>query len=121
MPLADQHTDIDVRRLESPDGPHEGPIHGTVIDFVDGRIDIGDFDCPDMAETMRISHANLPLNNSRQSSLTTILGAQKPDKPQMPSKEEALIFVDNYQKVIAPYVPIVHGPTFTRQVSLRKR
>jgi hypothetical protein len=118
MPLIEQHADTDARRIHGADGPHRGPIHETIIDFVDGEIDIGAFDCPDMAETMRISQAHLPLNNSRRSSLTTILGAQKPEKPQMPSRDDALSFIDNYQKVIAPYVPIVHGPTFRKQVNL---
>jgi hypothetical protein len=66
---------------------------------------------------MKVSHAALPLNNSRRSSLTTILGAQKPEKAQMPTRDEAIQYIDNYLKVIAPYVPIVHGPTFRQQVS----
>ncbi len=114
--MTEQYEDLDVKRQNNADGPHKGPIHGTTIDFVDGQIDIGAFDCPDMAETERISQATLPLNNSRRSSLTTILGAQKPEKPQMPSRDDAFQYVDNYIKVIAVYVPIVHGPTFRKLV-----
>jgi hypothetical protein len=121
MSLTEQDKNIDVVSSDNADGPHRGPIHETSVDFVDGEIDIGAFDCPDMAETMRISQATLPLNNSRRSSLNTILGAQKPKKPQMPSRDEALQFIDNYQKVIAPYVPVLHGPTFKKQVRANDR
>lgn len=117
MALTEQNADADPGRVDNADGPHRGPIHETTIDFVDGEIDISAFECPDMAETMKISQASLPLNNSRRSSLTTILGAQKPEKPQMPPRDETLQCVDNYLNVIAPYVPIVHGPIFKKQVS----
>ncbi|KAF7506911.1 hypothetical protein GJ744_011152 [Endocarpon pusillum] len=117
IPLTEQHENLDIHRQNSANGPHRGPIHGTIIDFVDGEIDIGDFTCPDMTETEMISQATLPLNNSRRSSLTTILGAQKPEKPQMPGRDEAVQYIDNYLKVIATYVPIVHGPTFRKQVA----
>ena len=116
--MTDQRVDAESMRRHDADGPHRGPIHETIVDFVDGEIDIGAFVCPDMAETARIPQAILTLNNSRRSSLATILGAQKPDKPQMPSRAEALQCIDNYQNVIAPYVPIVHGPTLKTQVSL---
>jgi hypothetical protein len=118
MHLTEQQGDAIAKRSPEIDGPHRGPIHETMIDFIDGEIDIGAFACPDMAETMRISQTTIPLNNSRRSSLNTILGAQKPDMPQMPPREDALLWIDNYLKVIAPYVPIVHGPTFKKQVRL---
>lgn len=118
MSVTDEQVDAESMRRDDADGPHKGPIHETIVDFVDGEIDIGAFVCPDMAETTRIPQGILPLNNSRRSSLATILGAQKPDKPQMPSRAEALQRIDNYQNVIAPYIPIVHGPTFRKQVSL---
>jgi hypothetical protein len=116
--LPEQHEDLDIKRQNNANGPHRGPIHETIIDFVDGEIDIGAFTCPDMTETEKISQATLPLNNSRRSSLTTILGAQNREPPQMPGRDEALQWVDNYLKVIAPYIPIVHGPTFRKQVRL---
>ncbi len=116
--IPEPHANTNSRSSSDTDGPHIGPIHETTIDFVDGEIDIGAFVCPDMEETRRISQETLPLNNSRCSSLSTILGARKPERPQMPSRDDALQYIDNYQKVIAPYVPIVHGPTFRKQVSL---
>jgi hypothetical protein len=118
LPITELHEDVSIRRPNTVDGPHRGPIHETTVDLVDGEIDIGDFVCPDMTEAMRLSQATLPLNNSRHSSLTTILGTRKPERPQMPSREEALQYADNYLKVIAPYVPIVHGPTFLKLVGL---
>lgn len=117
MPMTNQQVDAVSTICDDSDGPHRGPIHETIIDFIDGEIDIAAFDCPDMAETMRIPQATLLLNNSRQSSLATILGAQKPEKPQMPPREEALQWIDNHLSLIAPYIPIVHGPTFRKQVA----
>lgn len=118
LPIPESHEDVRIRRPNVVDGPHRGPIYETTVDLVDAEIDIGDFVCPDMTEVTRFSQATLPLNNSRQSSLTTILGSRKPERPQMPSREEALQYAENYLKVIAPYIPIVHGPTFIRQVGL---
>jgi hypothetical protein len=117
-PLTEQRADTGLRRPKNVNGPHRGPIHETTIDFVDGEINIGAFACPDMAEMEKISQGTLPLNNSRRSALNTILGAQKPERPQMPTRDEAMQYIDNYLNVIAPYVPIVHGPTFRQQVSL---
>jgi Fungal specific transcription factor domain len=115
--MMDQHTDAEARRPNNADGPYTGPIHQTLVDFLDGEIDIGAFDCPDMEETSKISAANVPLNYSRRS--MSILGVQKPEKPPMPTREETLQYIDNFQNVIAPYVPIVHGPTFRKQVNLQ--
>lgn len=105
-------------RPSNEDGPYKGPIHETNIDFVDGQIDLGAFASPDMVETLKISDAILPFENLRRNSLATILGEKRSEKPQMPSRDDALSCVDNYQKVIAPYVPILHGPTFRKQVCL---
>ena len=116
IPIPELHEDVSTRRLNVVDGPHRGPIHETTVDFVDGEIDIVDFVCPDMTEVMRLSQATLLLNNLPQSSVITILGSRKPERPQMPTRDESLQYADNYLKVIAPYVPIVHGPTFIKQV-----
>jgi hypothetical protein len=118
IPIPELHEDVSTRSLKVVDGPHRGPIHETTVDFVDGEIDIVDFVCPDMTEVMRLSQATLPLHNLSQSSLTTTVGSRKAERPQMPSRDEALQYADNYLKVIAPYVPIVHGPTFIKQVDL---
>ena len=120
LSMAEQHTTSHTMRPSNEDGPYKGPIHETSIDFVDGQIDLGDFASPDMVETLKISDAILPFENLRRNSLATILEGKKSEKPQMPSRDEALLYVDNYQKVIAPYVPIVHGPTFRKQVCLEK-
>ena len=123
--MTDRDTNTEGRRANNAKGPHDGPIHETIVDIVDDKIDIGDFHCPDMEETMNISQdtieisqAMLPLNDSQRSSLASILGTQKPEKPPMPSREETLQYIDSFQNIIAPYVPVVHGPTFRRQVSL---
>lgn len=119
LPLKDQQSAPISANLVDADGPYRGPIHGTIIDFIDGKIDIGAFVSPDMEETIRISQDILPPDNSRPSSLSTILSRPKPELPQMPPREEALQYIENYHKVIAPFVPILHLPTFRKQVGLR--
>ena len=116
--MVDQHTDAWAGKSIMPDGPQTGPIHQTIVDLVDDEIDIGAFDCPELEETMRISHVTVLMNNPQLSSFS-ILGNPRPEKPPLPSREETLQYVDNFQNVIAPYVPIVHAPSFKKQVSFQ--
>lgn len=126
MPSVDRDSNAEGRRANNPSGPHTGPIYQTNVDIVDGEIDIGNFNCPDMEETiklsqetMTLSQAIVPLDDSQRRALASALATRKPEKPPMPSRDETLQYIDSFQNVIAPYVPIVHGPTFRRQVSLR--
>ena len=116
QPVSYQH--LSRNRRPETNGPHRGPIYETVIDFMDGKLDIGAFRCPDMDDIMKISPALATLNNSRRSSINTIHGAQKPDQPPLPRKEDAIQYIDNFLMVIAPFVPVVHGPTLKQQVYL---
>lgn len=97
-------------------GPHYGPIHGTMVDIFDGEIDIADFHSPDMAES---GHNSGPVyNHSTSSFVRTIGGAQRPDRPTLPPKEEALKLIENYLKTLNTYVPLLHGPSVMELVSL---
>jgi hypothetical protein len=116
VPVPDHYTDVETAGQGVFSGPHKGPIHETTIDFIDGEIDIAAFACPDMADRLNLYQSTIPINNSRRSSLNTMLGAQRRERPQMPPRDDALMYIDMYLNVIAPYVPIVHGPTFRQQV-----
>ena len=97
-------------------GVHFGPIHGTRVDVMDGEFDIADFECLDMEG---FDLKELPkFNNSRASSISTILQKQIPEKPDMPPREEALRYVEFFNTVVAPYVPVLHGPSMTELVSI---
>lgn len=97
-------------------GPHQGPIHGTKIDLTDGYIDIAGFKCPDIDDAMKLSQEILPVGVPGRRPSTAKQGSQRPERPQMPNREEAMQYAENYLKVIGTYVPIVHGPTFRKLV-----
>ena len=93
----------------SNDGPHYGPINGTVVDMLDGEVDVAAFDCPAMAE---FEYGSGPLfNHSATSYVQTVSGAQRPEKPAMPPREEALKSIEQFMGTVNTYVPILHGPS----------
>jgi hypothetical protein len=91
------------------DGPHCGPINGTLVDVLDGEVDIADYDCPAMTELEYGS--GTVFNHSTRSYVQTVIGAQRPDKPALPPKEEALKLIETFLGTVHLYVPILHGPT----------
>lgn len=98
------------------DGPHYGPINGTVVDVLDGEVDIAAFDCPTMAD---FEYGSGPVfNHSTKSYAQTVSGAQRVEKPTLPPKEEALKSIEAFLWTVHQYVPILHGPTLSELVRL---
>jgi hypothetical protein len=97
------------------DGPHCGPINGTMVDVLDGEVDIADYDCPAMTE---FEYGSGPVfNHSTTSYVQTVSGAQRPEKPALPPKEETLKLIETFLGTVHIYVPILHGPTVLKLVS----
>jgi hypothetical protein len=100
----------------SYDRPHYGPIKGTVVDILDGEVDIAAFDCPAMAD---FEDGSGPVfNHCTKSYVQTVSGAQRVEKPTLPPKEEALKSIDMFLGTVHLYVPILHGPTISELVRL---
>lgn len=98
------------------DGPHYGPIKGTVVDVLDGEVDIAAFECPTMAD---FEYGSGPVfNYCTESYVQTITGAQRVEKPILPPKEEALKSIETFLGTVHPYVPILHGPTILELVRI---
>jgi len=111
----DQHTHYAASDRIS-DGPHCGPIKGTVVDVLDGEVDIAAFDCPVMADFEYGS--GKVFNHCTKSYVWTISGVQRVEKPILPPKEEALKSIDTFLGTVHTYVPILHGPTILELVRL---
>lgn len=88
---------------------HYGPINGTVVDILDGEVDVVAFECPAMAEFEYGS--GLLFNHSTKSYVHTVTGTQRPEKPALPSKNEALKSFEAFLGAVNIYVPILHGPS----------
>ncbi len=93
---------------------NSGPVKGTVVDVMDGTIDIADWDCEMMKDYPKeiVNKFNL----SKTSIVNTIYGYQSVDDPRLPPKEEALRDSDYFLVIMSQYVPIVHRPSFTELV-----
>ena len=90
---------------------HSGPVKGTIVDIMDGTIDIADWECEMMndysPEVMNV------FNLSRTSIINTIYGHQRVEDPNLPPKEEALRDANHFLVIMSQYIPIVHRPSFT--------
>ena len=105
--------------LSGQGGPHFGPIRGTTVDVLDQHIDVADFDCPGMDEPKQpLPNGRYQFNNSRSSFLSTIMGQVKPPAPELPDRDSAFTYAKYYLSVVAPYTPLLHGPSFLRLVML---
>src|ERR1700722_9786372 len=76
------------------DRPCHGPIHGTVVDIGEGEIDVAAFNWPDMADSDFWSAPTY--NQSMSSFVRTLSGHQKPERPALPSREEAFTSVSGF-------------------------
>ncbi|KAJ9605773.1 hypothetical protein H2200_009622 [Cladophialophora chaetospira] len=93
---------------------HSGPVKGTVVDVMDGSIDIADWECEMMRDYPK---ENLnKFNLSRTSILNTLYGYQRVGDPKLPPKEEAMRDSNHFLVIMSQYVPIVHRPSFMNLV-----
>ncbi|KAK4935479.1 hypothetical protein LTR10_023466 [Elasticomyces elasticus] len=91
-----------------------GPVKGTVVDILDGTIDIADWDSEMMQDYPKdtVNRFNL----SRTSIINTITGFQQVEDPKAPPREEALRDANHFLIIMSQYVPVVHRPTFMEVV-----
>lgn len=91
-----------------------GPVKGTVVDIMDGTIDIAAWDCEMMRDYPPTTRNRF--NLSRTSITNTIAGYQRVEDPKFPPREEALRDANHFLVIMSQYVPIVHRPSFMELV-----
>jgi hypothetical protein len=92
-------------------------IKGTALSILGMEIDIADFDSVDMDEPdPSVFHPQL-YNKSYQAFLQSALNINpRIEKVELPSREEGMTYAQWYFRVINPYVPLLHKPTFFKLV-----
>lgn len=97
---------------------HLSSIKGTSLHILGMEIDIADFTSTDMDEPEdSIYHPPL-YNKSYQAFLQSSLGVNpRIEKVDLPPREEGLTYAQWYFRVLNPYAPILHKPSFMRLVS----
>jgi hypothetical protein len=85
------------------------------------EIDIADFDSLDMDEPAS-SAFNPPLyNKSYQSFLQSALNINpRMDKVALPSREDGMTYAQWYFRVLNPYTPLLHKPSFFKLVNWKR-
>jgi hypothetical protein len=96
---------------------HLSSIKGTALSILGMEIDIADFTSTDMDEPEPGSHHPQLYNKSYQAFLQSCLNINpKIEKVDLPSRAEGLTYAQWYFRVINPYLPLLHKPTFIRLV-----
>jgi hypothetical protein len=104
----------------SPGNSNLSSIKGTALSILGMEIDIADFDSLDMDEPDRsVFHPQL-YNKSYQAFLQSALNINpRIEKVELPSREDGFTYADWYFRVINPYMPLLHGPTFFKLVCFK--
>ncbi|KAI9802470.1 MAG: hypothetical protein M1825_002855 [Sarcosagium campestre] len=88
-------------------------IRGTALSVLGMEIDIADFDSSDMDEPSHAVFQSELYNKSYQSFLQSTLNVNpKLDKADLPPRNEGLTYAMWYFRVLNPYSPCLHRPTF---------
>ena len=112
IPPADNYLGV-----TSPSSGLSGP-NGTVLSILGMKIDIADFQSSDVDEPLSPIFQVGLYNKSYQSFLQSSLGVNpRLNDVKLPPREEANEFIRWYLRVLNPYLPILHGPSFQRIVS----
>jgi hypothetical protein len=94
-------------------------IKGTALSIFRMKIDIADFESIDMDEPNTSGFNPQLYNKSYQAFLQSALNINEQMKePPLPPRDEAFQRIEWYFRVINPYVPFLHRPTFIALVSL---
>jgi hypothetical protein len=101
----------------SPGNSNLSSIKGTALSILGMEIDIADFDSLDMDEPdASVFHPQL-YNKSYQAFLQSALNINpRIEKVELPSREEGFTYADWYFRVLNPYLPLLHKPTFFKLV-----
>lgn len=102
----------------NPGNSNLSSIKGTALSILGMEIDIADFDSFDMDEPAS-STFNPPLyNKSYQSFLQSALNINpRMDKVALPSREDGMTYAQWYFRVLNPYTPLLHKPSFFKLVN----
>lgn len=93
-------------------------IKGTSLHILGMEIDIADFTSTDMDEPEDSMYHPPLYNKSYQAILQSALGVNpRIEKVDLPPREEGLTYAQWYFRVLNPYAPILHKPTFMKLVS----
>lgn len=91
-------------------------IKGTALSVLGMEIDIADFSSSDVDEPSSIFQPDL-YNKSYQGFLQSAYGVNpKIEKVDLPPREEGLTYASWYFRVLNPWIPILHKPSFMHLV-----
>ena len=101
----------------SPGNSNLSSIKGTALSILGMEIDIADFDSIDMDEPdASVFHPQL-YNKSYQAFLQSALNINpRIDKVDLPSREDGITYAQWFFRVLNPYMPLLHKPTFMKIV-----
>jgi hypothetical protein len=101
----------------SPGNSNLTSIKGTALSILGMKIDIADFDSLDMDEPdSAVFHPQL-YNKSYQAFLQSALNINpRIEKVELPSRDDGFTYADWYFRVLNPYLPLLHKPTFFKLV-----
>lgn len=99
----------------SPGNSNLSSIKGTALSILGMEIDIADFDSVDMDEPSTF-HPQL-YNKSYQAFLQSALNINpRLEKVELPQRTDGLTYAAWYFRVLNPYMPLLHKPTFMKLV-----
>ena len=89
-------------------------IRGTALSVLGMEIDIADYVSPDLDEPDPSVLLTRPLHNKSYHAFvqTAFSTGPKLEKVELPPKDEGLTYAQWFFRVINPYLPILHKPTF---------
>ncbi len=96
-------------------------IRGTSMSVLGTEIDLADYTSPDLDESEPTAAGTGPptYNKSYQAFVQTAFSASpKLSKVELPPRSEGINYAHVYFRMINPYVPVVHKPSFMATVSL---
>lgn len=101
----------------SPGNSNLSSIKGTALSILGMEIDIADFDSVDMDEPNSADLHGQLYNKSYQAFLQSALNINpRIEKVDLPQRADALTYAVWYFRVLNPYMPLLHKPTFMKLV-----
>lgn len=94
-------------------------IRGTSLNVLGVEIDLADYMSSDLDEPDPSSFLKNPIYNKSYYAFihTAFSGKLNIEKPELPPRDEGLTYAQWYFRVINPYLPLLHNPTFMSTVS----
>jgi hypothetical protein len=93
-------------------------IQGTALSILGMETDIAGFDSPDTDEPDPSDFHTQLYNRSYQAFIRTVLNVNpRLEKVDLPGRVEGMMYAEWYFRVVNPYFPVLHKPTFLTMVS----